>query len=65
VGESNNFYLPNSRLTVSVSDLYWQISWPFDQRRSIYPSVYLPPTLAMRRARRDAALEAILAAPLP
>jgi tetratricopeptide (TPR) repeat protein len=65
VGESNIFFLPNSRLTLSVSDIYWQTSWPFDQRQSIAPSVYLPPTLAMRRARRDAALEAILAAPLP
>jgi tetratricopeptide (TPR) repeat protein len=65
VGESNIFYLPNSRLALSVSDVYWQTSWPFDQRRWIAPSVYLPPTLAMRRARRDYALEAILAAPLP
>src|SRR5687767_8389564 len=64
VGESNNFYLPNSRVTLSVSDVYWQTSWPFDQRKWIAPSVYLPPTLAMRRARRDAALEAVLAAPL-
>jgi len=65
VGESNNFYLPNSRVTLSVSDLYWQTSWPFDRRKWIAPSVYLPPTLAMRRARRDTALEAVLAAPLP
>ena len=64
VGESNNFYLPYSRVTLSVSDVYWQTSWPFDQRKWIAPSVYLPPTLAMRRARRDAALEAVLAAPL-
>lgn len=65
VGESNNFYLPYSRVTVSVSDLYWQTSWPFDQREWIAPSVYLPPTLAMRLARRDAALEAVLTAPAP
>ncbi len=65
VGESNNFYLPNSRLTLSVSDIYWQTSWPFDQPKWIAPSMYVPPTLAMRRERRDAALEAILAAPLP
>jgi tetratricopeptide (TPR) repeat protein len=42
VGESNNFYLPNSRVTLSVSDVYWQTSWPFDQRQWISPSVYLP-----------------------
>lgn len=65
VGESNNFFLPYSRVTLSVSDVYWQTSWPFDQRQSIVPSVYLPPSLAMRRTRRDAALEAILATPLP
>ena len=63
VGESNNFFLPNSRVTLSVSDVYWQTSWPFDQRKWLAPSVYLRPTLAMRRARRDAALEAVLAAP--
>jgi hypothetical protein len=65
VGESNNFFLPYSRVTLSVSDVYWQNSWPFDQRKWIAPSVFLPPTAAMRIARRDAALEAILATPLP
>lgn len=65
VGESNTFFLPYSRVAVSVSDLYWQSSWPFDQRRWIAPALYAPPTRASRIARRDPALEAVLAFPVP
>ncbi len=65
VGESNVFSLPSSGIPVSVSDVYWQTSWPFDDRVWIAPRLYVPPTLEALRARRDPALEAILQAPIP
>ena len=65
VGESNVFTLPSTRVPVSVSDVYWQTSWPFDRRPWIAPRLYVPPTLEALRNRGDPALEAILQAPIP
>ncbi len=60
-GETIPIELPYSKLTLNVSDLYWQSSWPTDNRTWIAPLMYLPPTFTAYRENRDAALEAILA----
>lgn len=65
VGEERPFVLPYSKLTVNVSRLRWQSSYPQDRRTWIAPLLYVPPTFADYRAKRDAALDAILALPLP
>jgi len=65
VGESNVITLPSSGVPVSVSDVYWQTSWPFDRRPWIAPRLYIPPTLESLRNRDDPALDAILRAPVP
>lgn len=62
-GESNQIVLPYSRVPVSVSDIYWQSSWPFDHRRWIAPTLYTPITLEDLKRKRDPALAAILAYP--
>jgi tetratricopeptide (TPR) repeat protein len=61
VGETDPFALPYSKLQVNVSDLYWETSWPMDERAWIAPELYTPPTFAAYRDNRDPALEAILA----
>ena len=61
VGEETPFTLPYSKITVNVSDLYWQSSWPQDYRTWIAPQIYTPPTFAAYRENRDPAMEAILA----
>jgi len=61
VGESVPFTLPYSRVLANVSDLYWQTSWPTDDRPWIAPDIYAPPTFEAYRANRDPAMEAILA----
>lgn len=60
VGERVEFELPYSRLKANIGDLYWQTSWPFDQRPAIAPHLYAPPTFEAFRAQRDPAMEAIL-----
>jgi tetratricopeptide (TPR) repeat protein len=65
IGEERPFVLPYSKLTVNVSRLRWQSSYPQDRRTWIAPLLYVPPTFADYRAKRDAALDAILALPLP
>ncbi|MEK6335563.1 MAG: tetratricopeptide repeat protein [Acidobacteriota bacterium] len=61
VGEETPFTLPYSKITVNVSDLYWQSSWPQDYRTWIAPQIYAPPVFAAYRENRDPAMEAILA----
>jgi tetratricopeptide (TPR) repeat protein len=61
VGETTIVRLPYSQLEVSISDLYWQTSWPMDHRSWIAPRLYIPPSFAAYRVNRDPALEAILA----
>jgi tetratricopeptide (TPR) repeat protein/sugar lactone lactonase YvrE len=62
VGESAVIVeLPYSKLTASISDLYWQNTVAMDYRTWIPPSIYAPPTFDAYRANRDPALEAILA----
>ncbi len=60
VGESNLVTLPYSRTGVSVSDLFWQSSWPTDRRTWIAPFLYAPPSFEAYKAKRDPAMEAIL-----
>ena len=66
-GETATFQLPYSKAIANVSDLYWQTSWPFDDRPWIAPEIYLPPTFEAYRQNRDPVMEAILAyrAPRP
>ncbi len=61
IGENLFFTLPYSKLAASVSDLYWQGSWPNDYRTWIAPQIYIPPTFEAYRTNRDPVLEAILA----
>ena len=63
IGESIPFALPYSKMTGTVSDLYWVRSWPMDYRPWIAPQLYAPPTFALFKENRDPALEAILAYP--
>jgi hypothetical protein len=60
VGEEVPMTLPYSKVMANVSHLFWQSSWPQDQRIWIAPQIYLPPTFADFRAGRDPALEATL-----
>ena len=56
-GDSRKIVLPNSRLTVRVSSLYWQQSDPRDNREFMPVSVAAPLTFADYAAGRDPALE--------
>jgi hypothetical protein len=60
VGEEYPITLPYSKLGANVSHIFWESSWPHDQRIWLAPDIYIPPTLADFRAGRDPALEAIL-----
>ncbi len=60
VGDENPITLPYSKIVANVSDLFWQTTWPQDNRTWIAPQIYVPPTFAAYRANRDPALEAIL-----
>ena len=58
--ESIRFSLPFSKMTGTVSDLYWVRSRPMDYRPWISPQLYAPPTFAMYKENRDPAVEAVL-----
>jgi tetratricopeptide (TPR) repeat protein len=60
IGEDVALQLPYSKLMVSISDLYWQSSWPTDYRAWIPPLIYSPPSFAEYRQNQDRALEGIL-----
>jgi tetratricopeptide (TPR) repeat protein len=59
IGETIAVELPYSKLRASVSDLYWQTSWPMDHRTWIAPLLYAPPSFELNKQGRDPALEAI------
>jgi hypothetical protein len=65
VGEEDVTILPYSKIVANVSNLYWQSSWPMDERMWIAPQIYTPPTFADFRAGRDRALDAVLEYPAP
>lgn len=60
IGETIRIELPYSRMNGSVSDLYWQTSWPMDHRPWIPPVLYTPPTFADLIKGSDPAFDAIL-----
>jgi tetratricopeptide (TPR) repeat protein len=62
-----NFYadakpivLPNSRIAINISHLYWQDSDPRDGRAALYPDVAVDPTLDDFLNGRDPALQEAL-----
>lgn len=59
VGESVQIALPYSGMRGSISDLYWQRSWPMDERIWIAPQLPAPPTFAAYAAGSDPAMDAI------
>ncbi len=61
VGETIRFTLPFSKANCSVSDLYWQRSWPMDHRIWIAPDLPAPPVFSLYKENRDPAMEAIRA----
>lgn len=64
-GDARKVELPNSRLTLRLSSLYWQDSSPLDTRDAIGPILPVAVTITDRRAGRDPVLEAILAFDAP
>jgi hypothetical protein len=61
VGESVPVVLPFTQMRMTVSDLYWQRSWPMDHRMWIPPDIPTEMSSAMFLAGRDPAMEAVLA----
>ncbi len=59
IGESIPFTLPYSKMSGTVSDLYWQRSWPMDARNWIPPDLPTPIRFSDLRVGRDAAMDAI------
>lgn len=59
IGETVRTTLPYSRMIISVSDLYWQRSWPMDSRKWIAPDLPAEPSFAVFKENRDPAMEAI------
>jgi len=60
-GDARAFRLPNSKLRVSVSTLYWQDGMPWDDRPWVPPDVAAELTAEDLHQNRDPALDAILA----
>jgi len=61
IGEDNFFTLPYSQLPVSVSDQYHQTTDSTDSRRALMPLLLVPFSVESYKAKRDLALETILA----
>lgn len=59
VGEEAFITLPYSGIPANVSELFWQSSWPGDQRSWIAPLLSAPPTFAAFRRNQDPAMDAI------
>ncbi len=60
-GDARAFRLPNSRLRVSISTLYWQDGMPWDDRPWVPPDLAAELSAEDLRRNRDPAMEAILA----
>jgi C-terminal processing protease CtpA/Prc len=58
-GDENRFILPYSGLTGAFSGVRWQLSNPWDERRSIVPQVPVQLTAGDYFAGRDPALDAV------
>lgn len=63
IAESNIIRLPYSRVSVSISDFFWQGSWPNDRRSWIAPLHLVAPSFEAFKAKRDPAMELILSYP--
>ena len=61
IGEDNFFTLPYSQLPVGVSDQYHQTTWSADTRTALTPMLLVPFSVEAYKAKRDLALETILA----
>ncbi|MFM9874344.1 MAG: hypothetical protein ACKVQS_12870 [Fimbriimonadaceae bacterium] len=59
IGESIPWSLPYSKMAGTVSDLYWQRSWPMDERIWIAPQLPTPPSFAKFSKGIDPAMAAI------
>jgi len=59
-GDSYRIVMPNSRVTVRVSTLWWQYLDPRDKRAMIEPQIKAPLTFADYTAGKDPALTAVL-----
>ena len=60
-GDSYRIVMPNSRVTLRVSTLWWQYLDPRDKRSMIEPTLRAPLTFADYASGRDPALQAVLA----
>ena len=58
-GDSRKLLLPNNKVTVRVSSLWWQLWDPRDTRPWVAPDIAAPLTLEAYASGRDPALEAI------
>jgi hypothetical protein len=58
-GDSKKLVMPNSKITMRVSTLWWQYWDPRDQRPWIKPEIEAPLTVEAYREGRDPALQAI------
>jgi len=63
IAESNVITLPYSQVRASISDIYWQNSWPSDTRTWIAPQLFVQHTFEAYKANRDPVMETILAYP--
>lgn len=61
IGEVNFFNLPYSQLPVGVSDQYHETTWSTDSRTALTPLLLVPFSVEAYKAKRDLALETILA----
>lgn len=61
IGESIPYSLPYSKMSGTVSDLYWQRSWPMDDRIWIAPDLPATPSFQAFASGKDPAMEAIKA----
>jgi hypothetical protein len=59
-GETSHNVLPNSRITFSISTLYWQSSLPYDQRLWIEPHIPTEMSSSDYRNNVDPTLDTIL-----
>lgn len=60
IGETIQVALPYSKITGSISDLYWQNSHAMDHRIWIPTTIYVPYTFADYSANKDSVIDAIL-----
>jgi hypothetical protein len=58
-GDATSVRLPNSGMPVRISQYRWSARLPWDDRPWIAPHLPAPPSVALTRANRDPALEAI------